>query len=477
MSPFGASGSRPPSRSDQEFLPAALAILETPPSPIRIRLIWTICLLFTFAIGWSYFGQIDIVAVAQGKFQPQGHVKTVQPTEAGKVVAIHVENGRRVAEGDVLVELDPAEARADLADAQAALSAYRAEQLRRLAAAKAVESDVVDENPKIEWPDDLPQVMRSREERVLRGDLAQLAADTRGFDAQIAQKDAEHDRLQETIDAQGDLIATLQERVAMRASLVSTGATSKANLIDAQETLQTQATTLVAEKGELKEAVAAAEVLRQERRKAIEHFKADNDQKLDEAERQIDDDTQKVAKAQTKMGYMSVISPIAGVVSGLTVTTLGQAVNAGEEIMRIVPDGSALEIECYVENKDIGFVGAGQSAVVKVESFPFTRYGVLSATVERIGHDAIPEPDAQTLEGNPAKAVKANFFGGAQRTQNLVFPVTLVPSRESMDINGAEIPLTPGMAVTVEFRTGKRRILEYLFSPLVQTVSSAMKER
>ena len=145
--------------------------------------------------------------------------------------------------------------------------------------------------------------------------------------------------------------------------------------------------------------------------------------------------------------------------------------------MRIVPDGTELEIEAYVENKDIGFVEAGQPAIVKIESFPFTRYGVFEAKVARVAHDAIPEPDAQTVEGNPAKTTKSSYFGGAQRTQNLVFPVTLTLARKTMDIDGAHIPLRPGMAATVEVKTGKRRILEYVFSPLVETVSSAMKER
>ncbi len=231
------------------------------------------------------------------------------------------------------------------------------------------------------------------------------------------------------------------------------------------------------QKGQLAEALAAADVLTQEREKAIETFKADNGQKLAEAGRQIDDYAQKAAKAGVKLDHMTIKSPIAGVVIGLSVTTLGQVVNPSEEIMRIVPDGSDLEIEAYVENKDIGFVEAGQPAIVKVESFPFTRYGVLEAQVVRVAHDAIPEPDAQAVEGNPAKTTKSSYFGGAQRTQNLVFPVTLTLARKTMDIDGVAIPLRPGMAASVEVKTGKRRILEYVFSPLVQTVSSAMKER
>jgi hemolysin D len=464
-------------RSDREFLPAALSILETPPSPVKVWLIWAICSLFAFVIAWSYFGRIDIIAVAQGKIQPTGRVKTIQPVDGGKVVAIHVENGRHIVPGEVLVELDAAEAGADYENAHTALQGYRAERLRRTTALAAVQEASIDTQARIDWPEDIPPANRAREELVLHGDLRQLAVGVKSLEAQLAQKRAEQERLKRTIAAQQILIATLTERVTMRSTLQATQSGTKSAVIDAQETLQIQDTALETQKGQLAEALAAADVLTQEREKAIETFKADNGQKLAEAGRQIDDYAQKAAKAASKLDHMTIKSPIAGVVLGLSVTTLNQVVNPSEEIMRIVPDGAGLEIEAYVENKDIGFVEAGQPAIVKIESFPFTRYGVLEATVVRVAHDAIPEPDAQSVESNPAKTTKSSYFGGAQRTQNLVFPVTLTMARKTMDIDGTPIPLRPGMAASVEVKTGKRRILEYLFSPLVQTVSSAMKER
>ncbi len=464
-------------RSDQEFLPAALAILETPPSPIRIGLLWAICLLMAFAIGWSYFGYIDILAVAQGKIQPTGRVKTIQPLETGRVVALHVENGQHVAAGDVLVELDPAEAVADETASTSAFAAYKAERLRRRAALAAAENPAPDEFPKIAWPEDIPTPIREREDRVLKGDLGQMRISIQSYDAQIAQKKDEERRFENTVTAQKTLIETLQQRVAMRRALLARGSTPKAAVIDALETLQTQQMALATQQGQLIEARAAQEVLAKDRQKTLDSFIAENGQKLAEAERQIDDLEQKSVKAHVKTGHMTLTSPIAGTVLGLSVTTKNQVLTSSEELMRIVPDDAGLEIECYVENKDIGFVRSAQRAIVKIESFPFTRYGSLDAKVTRVAHDAIPEPDAQTIEGNPAKPPKTGYFGGGQRVQNLVFPVTLLSDRATMDVDGVEIPLSPGMAVTVEIKTGKRRILEYLFSPLVETASRAMRER
>lgn len=207
-------------------------------------------------------------------------------------------------------------------------------------------------------------------------------------------------------------------------------------------------------------------------------FSAENAQKLADAERLIDENSEKLAKARLKTTHMTLTSPIDGTVSGSTITSVGQVVTVGEQVMQIVPADAALEIECDLPNADVGFVRQGQQAVVKVESFPFTDYGTLDATVVRVAHDAIPQPDADQREGNPvASGRETGMFGGAQRFQNLVYPITLHMDRTVIASEGTDVPLVPGMAVTVEIKTGTRRILSYLFSPLVQVATTALRER
>ena len=465
-----------PNRADQEFLPAALELLETPPSPNHVAFMLTICALVVVALLWGYFGHIDIVATAQGKIQPTGRVKVIQPLETAKVSAVHVSNGKKVSEGELLVEFDPSEAQADVSAVSAALSSFKAESIRRRAVLAAVAAKELTP-PALQWDETILPATRQREERVLKGDLGQLAAILASIDAQISQKTAERDRLAQTVIAQYELIKTIKQRVDMRSTLVDSKSGSKASLIDAMETYQYQQTVLAMHKGQLAESNANLNVLAREKDKARDTFIADNGQKLGEAERQIDDLTQRLVKATTRLARMHVRSPISGTVLGLSVTTLGQVVLASEEMMRIVPADARLEIEAYLQNKDVGFVKPGQMAVIKVESFPFTRYGTLEAKVLEVARDAIPEPDASTQEGNPAKAAKNQTFAGAQRVQNLVFPVTLQPTTFVMEADGARVPLSPGMAVSVEIKTGSRRIIEYVFSPVVEVASTAMKER
>ena len=94
-------------KEELAFLPAALEIVETPPSPIGRSIGATIVALFVLALIWAIFGHVDIVASASGKVVPSGRVKLIQPFETGVIRAIHVHDGQSVKAGDVLIELDP----------------------------------------------------------------------------------------------------------------------------------------------------------------------------------------------------------------------------------------------------------------------------------------------------------------------------------------------------------------------------------
>jgi len=462
---------------DREFLAPALEILETPPSPVHVAFLWIICAFVVAALAWAYFGRVDIVAAAQGKFQPMGQVKVVEPLETGRVEDIRVGNGALVRAGEVLVEFDRSAALADAEGARAELASAKAEILRRKTALSSAQSHGFDPAPAIDWPDDAAPALRERETRVLAADLGQLAATVAAFDAERRQKTAEADKLRETIATQKNLVATLQERVNMRTKLVEEKAGAKAAVIDATETLQYQITQEAKQEQDLVSSTAGLEVVARNSDKAVQDFISDDAQKLEDAERRVEDVAQRLAKAEAVLDHLTLRAPIAGRVQSSIITNVGQVVTSGQEIMRIVPEDSGLEIQAYVRNRDIGFVSVDQEAVIKIESFPFTRYGSIKAHVTRIAKDAIPEPDANAIEGDPTRVSNAAGFAGGERTQNLVFPVVLKPDVETITVDGLTQPLTSGMAVTVELKTGARRMLEYLFAPLVEVASKAMRER
>ncbi|MEE9484982.1 biotin/lipoyl-binding protein, partial [Methylobacterium ajmalii] len=197
-------------RSDQEFLPAHLEILDTPPSPYAVAFTWVMCLMFGAALVWSIFAKIDIHAVATARIQPSGRSKVVQPFDTGKVQTIAVENGSRVQAGDVLLTLEPTEAEADLSSRQGDLAALEAQIARRRATIEAVERN--QPTAKVEFPAAVPPAVRAREEGAMLAEIGQYVTTRDAFEAQLAEKVATQERFTASIAARMRLQAVLKER-------------------------------------------------------------------------------------------------------------------------------------------------------------------------------------------------------------------------------------------------------------------------
>jgi hemolysin D len=469
--------SSPLTDTDREFLPAALEILVTPPSPVAKSLLLAICALFFGALAWSYFGWIDIYAVAPGKIQPDGGSKVVQPIDAGKIAAIRVQNGSRVNAGDILIELDSTESAADRQAEATDLEAASAEAARRRAAIAAAQTEAL-APAAIAFDPSISEPVRRREESVLGADLAQLRSSVNGLKSQLAEKVATKARLESTIAERQKLIALTKERVSMRQKLEALGADSRAQTIEALQQYETQLTTDADDRGQLLETGAAMASLDRKIDQSITQFIADQSQKLAEAEHKRDHLGQDLIKAQSKASHAVLKAPISGTVQQLAVSSLGQVVTSGQPLLTIVPLDQSLEIKAMVANQDIGFVEAGQNAVVKVDSFPFTRYGTIDGTVERVSRDAVDERDATELS-DAANAARPQGAapGSPPKTQNLVFPATIRLAKRAMDVDGKEVALMPGMAVSVEIKTGQRRAIDYLLSPLREMASETARER
>lgn len=474
------------SRRDMEFLPAALEILETPQSPVRIAFLWFICVLATSLLAWGWFGKFDIVATAQGKIQPVGRVKIIESLEHGTTSSVVVGNGDRVEAGEIVAELEDTETRAEEAAKSSSFHTLQAETLWRsafrevLAGLKKSTWQQPDESgyPVLIFASEIPVSIRQREQTVFEADLRSLWASIVSLAAQRRQKEEQIVGLTEAIASQRELIQTLEQRVDMRTQIFLSRAGSQVEVFDAKQEYQEAKSVLADKMAQLMVSKAEVNVVIAESEKIIESASADNSNRWLEALRAKDELEQELIKIKSRRQRLQIRSPIDGVVQLSSITSVGQVVSANTELMRIVPFDSVLEIEAYLPNKDIGFVEARQSAIVKVDAYPHTRFGVLKGEVKHISADAIPEPDAQNLESTTAQTTQSVVpTGNAQRVQNLVFPVTVALQDSAMQISGRFVPVTPGMSVTVEIKTGQRRILEYLFSPLAEVTSEAMKER
>jgi hemolysin D len=502
---------------DREFLPAALEILETPPPPVPVAIIATICAFALVALVWSFFGRLDIHAVAPGKIETAGYAKVIEPLDPGRIAANHVEAGQAVKAGDLLLELDPAEANADALAAQAALDASLAEATRRryaidavraatpeqaqwdeaigVAAAVAARPDerlsppppglspierLADEAaPRIDWSDNLPEAFRLRESAVLSADLRELSDALKALDKQMAQKLATLKRLNMSIAFQQRLMGTLNQRVSTRQEAIDLAVGTKINLYDAKEELERSQSQLASDQGQLIETDAALKELASEKAKAISQFIADNENKLADASRKADEARQSLAKAEARLERTKLYAPIDGVVQQTAVTTVGQVVTTGQQLVVITPDKAKLQVEVLVANLDVGFIKLGQPAVIKIDAFPFTRFGVLHGTVVKIAPAAVAEQEAKRALANATAAANAAQTPATApgQPESFVFPVTVALDETTMDVDGAKIALTPGMTATVEIKTGSRRVVDYLLSPLAKLASEAARER
>lgn len=468
---------RPQGSAHREFLPAALELIETPTSPIVLASLWFVCIAFSSVLAWSYFGRLDIYAVANGKIQPSGRSKVVQPFEAGKVVAVHVENGSRVEAGDVLVELDPTETTADR-DVQAReLEASSAEVVRRRTAVSIARSAAL-ETRQIDFDAGAGQLVRRREEGMLAADIGQLASALNSLEAQLSELAARRDRVTMTIDSRSKLIKVLKERVDTRQTLDASGQGYRSKVIDALQEFEREQTTLVGDQGQLIEFDANKRSIEAKIEETLAQFVREQTDKLSEAERKTDRLRQELIKANTKNERTRLTSPISGVVQQLAVTTLGQVVSGGQSLMTVVPQDAPVEIEAMVLNPDIGFVEVGQPVTIKVDAFPFTRYGTLEGTVVNISRDGVDQRTSPTLS-DAASLTKPGSGAPSSpaRGDTLAFPAKVSISRQSIHVDGKEVRLLPGMAVTVEVKTGRRRVIDYVLSPLREIQSASLTER
>ena len=482
------------SGADREFLPAALEILETPPAPRSVAFMLTICAFAALAVLWSFLGQLDIHAVAWGKIEAAGRSKVIQPLETGKVLAVHVENGQTVRTGQVLATLDPAEVKADETALTENLSASRAEIARRRAAiVEARQFQAISLRPAevgARWtasvatapdivfePETAPTI-RTRERAVLTAELTQLADTLGNIDKQMSQKEAMRQRLQMSIDYQAGLIRTLEERVGVREASIKLSVGTRINLFDAQESLQKSQAQHASDRGQLIETDAALEELKSQKIKVVSQFIADHETRLADADRKAEDLSQQLLKARARLARTNLVAPTDGVVQQLAITTVGQVVTTGQQLMLIAPLGATLQVEAFVSNLDIGFVKLGQVAEIKVDAFPFTRFGTLRARVVRIASEAIDEQEARRQQANALAATNpASPAAGPGPQQSFVFPVTLALESASMMVGAAQVPLAPGMTVSAEIKTDRRRVIDYLISPIARVTSEAMKER
>ncbi|WP_421570135.1 HlyD family type I secretion periplasmic adaptor subunit [Stenotrophomonas sp. PD6] len=435
----------------REFLPAHLELVERPVSPTAR---WTMAVLIAFfciALLWSFLGHVDIVAVASGRTVVDSRTKVVQPSETAVVRRILVRDGQVVAAGEPLVELDTTGTAADHDKAGETLFNAQLAALRLRALSLAVQDGHA---PTFGATEGLPPARVDAELALARSQYDALQARRQNLLAVIEQRQAELHTTEAAIAPMAESARITRLRAEDYGRLV------EGNYVGRHDYLLREQERIAADRDLAVQRNRAAEIrsslvaAREELRVLVADFRQQTLDGLRTAEEQIGQAAPDLAKAGQRDRLMTLRAPVAGTVQQLAVHSVGGVVTPAQVLLAVVPSEEALEIEANVLNRDIGFVRPGQAVTVKVESFPYTRYGYLTGKVTSISHDAAQDEQL-----------------------GLVFPARIHLERSTLQIDGVKVNLSAGMTLSAEIKTGKRRVLDYLLSPLQQHVDESLRER
>lgn len=497
-----------------EFLPSALEIEQTPPSPLGEKVVIGIALIILVCIIYASISKVDMVAIARGKIIPNGRVKVIQVIEEGIITGIYVDEGEKVTEGQLLIDLDKTIKQVDQDTIKDTLNTLEAEKdvLEQYVDNTDVEKIKKYINSKDLTPEIkislLDFILSKQESYQTKKSLLELSIAEQQSNINLAMQELESQKLQKQIyekdkekiqevNSRKTLQETELDKIQKNIDIAKQEESKYKELLDAnavpkqeyedkknarvllEQEYQIQQTKIQNQKDDntqkeksitdnidlIKSNISKQELEIQNSRIKLDQEKqrlnnldkeekAETQRQILEKQKQIQENKNLIIKANTSLNLQSIKSPVNGTVSSLGVNTIGGVVSPSQSIMSIVPEDTQLIIEATVQNKDIGFIHKDQEVSIKIDTFSFQKYGIIPGVVEKISPDAYED-----------------------EKQGLVYKVKVKLNQDYIMVDGEKVKLTSGMGVTVEIKTGKRRVIEFLIEPLVKYVDVAFKLR
>lgn len=435
-------------RHEKEFLPAVLAVTEVPPSHGARLLTYVIISMFAVLLLWAYWGKIDIIATSQGKLMPASNIKTIQTLEDSEIEEIYVQEGQYVQAQQKLIKFNQTEVKASISRLENEIAALEI----AIARLGALLSDAPEAN--FHYSDKINPYLIKMHSDLLKSQIAEKNAKLEVLHSQITKAEKEKETTEAEIMRISHLLPSVQERIEKKKILVEKKLLARLTFLEQEEELTNLAEQKNVQLKKLAETEENIEFLKKEYRQYLAEFDKNLTQELTEAQEKLASYQQELIKYNEALKRTIIKAPLAGYVQQLVYHTRGGVVEKAKPIMNIVPEDYQLEAEVMILNKDIGFVKPEQEVEIKIDSFPFTKYGTIAGKVRNISGDAIKDEKL-----------------------GLVYNSRLKLADNKINADGKLIQLKPGMGITAEIKTGKRRVLEYLLSPIVKYMDESMRER
>ena len=447
------------SANPSDFSPPLLRIQQKPPPPLAGWMLRLLLALITCLLLWATFGQLDIVAVADGKLVPSTYLKIVQPAEQGIVREILVKEGEAVKAGQVLIRMDSVLAGADV-------KAIRAERDNKRLALRRIDAQLGGKRFSRERSDP-PELALQVE--------AQYAANVRAYENALAQERSLLEKARHDLAAAEGTRAKLEqvlphyvEQEHAFEKLTKDGfagrilyTDKRRERIEKEQDLRTQ-----------EFIIGASRALIEQSEQKIAQIGADYRRSLQtervEIASQLEKLTQELAKLSHRQELLDLRAPAAGLVKDLATHTAGTVAAPGTILMTLVPEGDKLVAEVWVSNQDVGFVRPGQDAKLKLVTFQFQKYGMIEGRVAHVNADATEAPSPNT---------RSDSLSRDRPMGPLAFRALLDLNRQELLADGQRYPLQPGMQVAGEIHLGTRTVMEYLLSPVQKAFHEAARER
>ena len=432
---------------DKEFLPPAVEILETPPSPMGRMLVWTVLLLFVLAVLWSFIGEIDEVVVARGKVIPIGYTKVLQSEDKGIVKRILVQEGQKVKQGELLMELDRTMSESDL-NALKKEIAYYDINIRRILAELENKPFVPGAGGEIDSKDFVHQMS------LYNSRQSERKARLEFYDAQIRQKEDSVRVAESSLEKYRQLLAIAREREQNLEEIVKEGAVSKYTYLEFKGKRIELEQNVSMNISELSAAKAEASAARQQKAQYWAEWNRQLQEELINCRKQYNTLKESERKAELKNKLIEIKSPVDGAVHKLDIHTVGAVVQEAQGLMQVVPEGTPMEVEAWMENKDIGFVRPDMPVEIKVDTFNFQKFGTIKGKVREVSPDAIEDKDRGPL-----------------------YRVMVSLDEEKLHMDNKDLQIYPGMTVSAEIKTRKKRIIDFFLEPFQTYKNEALRER
>lgn len=433
---------------EKEFLPAVLEVTEMPPSHGARLLTYIIILMFTTLVLWAILGKIDIIATATGKLMPASNIKTIQTLVDSEIEEIYVQEGQYVKEGQDLIKFNQTEVLANISRVENEIEALEI----AVARLKALLTD--DPEANFIYNPEIDEYLIKMHKDLLKIQMTEKKAKIDVLEGQIDKAVKEKETTQAEINRITKILPSVKERIEKKRILVEKKLLARLTFLEQEEeltNLQEQRNVQVKKMAETEANIASLE---KEKRQYLAEFDKNLMQELTENREQLESYQQELIKYQEALKRTVIKAPLSGYVQQLVYHTRGGVVETAKPIMNIVPEDYKLEAEVKILNKDIGFVRSEQDVEIKIDSFPFTKYGTIKGKVRNISGDAIQDEKL-----------------------GLVYSARLTLLDNKILADGNIVQLKPGMGVTAEIKTGKRRVIEYLLSPVMKYLDESLRER